>query len=464
LVDEVEVRITMTTDSVPKNGCSRTVYAAVAAVSLGGFVFGYNFAVIAGAIFDIRSAFDLSSAMTETIVSAGFAGAIFGAVLGGRIADRLGRRSLLMVIAVVFAAGSLTTAIAPTVAWLIAGRVVVGIAIGMVFVGGPLFISEVSPESARGRLVAFNALAISIGVLFAYLADFLLETSGQWRIMLGLGAIPAVAGGLAVLFLPDTPHWYMARRMRSHAHRALTRFRVPGSDIEAELCRIEKSAGGSRGGWNELTQEGTRSAIFVGTGLAAIRAITGMTIVTVYAPTILNMADFASPSIDMLATVGLGVLMLVSRFAAMKLIDRLGRKPLLLIGLVTLVFGFLALGLIFLAPSNLGGGVAVLVCLAVLGAAFNISTAPVVPVLLAEIYPLRVRALAMSISTVAMWISYIVVSATFLTLLNILGPPGTFWFFAAVNLAAAIFVYRSVPETKGQSLEAIGAQWLKKSG
>jgi sugar porter (SP) family MFS transporter len=434
-----------------------TMVAGISA--LGGLLFGYDTGVISGAILFIQQDFALSGTLEEVVISSVLLGAVIGAAVGGPLADGMGRRRALILTAVIFALGAVGTALAPDVAWLIAGRVIVGAAIGAASFTAPLYISEVSPVAIRGRLVSLNQIALTAGIVVSYLVDYALSGARGWRWMFGLAAIPAVALGVGMLFVPESPRWLISRALPEKAHAVLQRIRGT-ADVDGELTEIRTSVDQQSGGWTELLSPLVRPALIVGIGLAIFQQVTGINTVIYYAPTIFQFAGFTSASVAILATVGVGVVNLAMTVVAMLLLDRVGRRPLLLVGLAGMVLSLGVLGLAFAVPAlqaNLGW-IAVGSLMAYVGS-FAIGLGPVFWLLISEIYPLKIRGLAMSVATVANWGMNLLVALTFLTLIQLMGRPATFWLYGVVGVGAWIFAYRLVPETKGRTLEDIEAHW-----
>ncbi len=443
----------------PHADTPRFVYIAAGIAALGGFLLGYDQTVIAGAILFIKKQFGLSSTIEEVLVSAVVLGALLGAAAGGTLADRYGRRTVLMLIAVIFALGAIGTALAPTIAWLVGGRVVGGTAVGMVSITAPLYISEVSPSDVRGRLVSLFVLASACGLLAAGLVDYAFSGDQEWRWMFGLQAIPAIIFGIGIVFLPESPRWLASHAREDKARAVLMRLRGT-ANVEDELQGIQTSLGQQKGGWAELVSPAVRPALIVGIGLGICQRVTGVNLAFFYAPTIFEFAGFESASVDILASVGLGVVSVLMTIVAMRVIDRVGRRVLMLGGLAGMALSLGILGLAFLVPHRLGilGWVAVASLMVLMGS-WAIGPGAVVFVLISEIYPLKIRGLAMSVATMVLWGSYLLVTLTFLTLTQLLGNSGAFLFYALLGIGAWLFVYFLVPETKGKSLEEIQAYW-----
>jgi sugar porter (SP) family MFS transporter len=440
------------------------VYYAVGIAALGGLLFGYDTGVISGAILFIAKQFSLSSTMEEIVVSAVLVGAVVGASLGGALTDRFGRRGLILVAGVIFIASSLGTAFSPSVPWLIAARVVSGIAIGLASFISPMYIAELVPARVRGALVAVNMLAITSGIVAAYLTDYALTGNGGWRWMFGLGVVPAIGLTIGMWFLPDSPRWLISKARVDEARQALKRLRSPG-EIGPEVADIERSNAKTSGNWKtELFQPSLRMPLLIGIGLALFQQLSGINTVIYYAPTIFKHAGFKSAGAAILAAVGLGVVMLCSHVAAIFLIDRVGRRPLLLVGIAGQIVGLAALGAAFQFKqlSSSVGDIAV-ASLVVYVACFAFGLGPIFWLLISEIYPLAVRGAAMSAATVANWGMNLAVAVTFLTLVKLVGHSVTFWIYGAITVGAWVFIYKLVPETKGKTLEQIEADW-KTSG
>ncbi len=434
-----------------------TIIAAVSA--LAGLLFGYDTGVISGAVLFVQEDFHLTTFQEEVVVSAVLLGCLLGAAFSGRLADRFGRRSVLIQVACLFILGALGTALAPGTILLSIGRVVVGIAIGIASYTAPLYISEISPADVRGKLVSLNQLMITIGIVCSYLADYALADARGWRWMFGLAAIPAAILLLGLLFVPESPRWYMRQLSRERAREVLAKIRKP-SDVDAELAEIEASLNQQQGSWRELLSPSLRPALVIGIGLAVFQQFTGINTVIYYAPTIFQMAGLHSHSAAILATVGVGVVNVLMTVVALELLDRVGRRPLLLYGLVGMIVSLGILGAAFLStnPSSALAWTS-LVCVAAYVACFAISLGPIFWLMIAEIYPLKIRSMAMSVAAAANWGSNLLVALTFLSLLQVLGRPWTFWLYALVGVLAWIFVVRLVPETKGKTLEEIEAAW-----
>jgi MFS transporter, SP family, galactose:H+ symporter len=437
----------------------RLVYFASAVSALGGLLFGYDIGVISGAILFIKKQFSLSSGTEEIVVSSVLLGSLIGAVVGGILADRLGRRRLLIITAAVFGLGAIAAALAPGTAWLIIGRIVAGTAIGVASFVAPLYISEIAPASIRGKLVSINQVALTGGIVISYLIDYAFAGVQAWRWMFAMAVIPASTFGVGLLFIPESPRWLVARGHTDQARAVLQRIRAP-KQVEAELSRIQQGVAQQKGHWAELLSPLLRPAMIVGVGLAIAQQITGINTVIYYAPTIFKFAGLSSVSVAILASVGVGVVNVALTVVAMQLIDRVGRRPLLLVSVAGMALSLGVLGVAFALPRFSGVLAWISVgSLMVYVGSFAVGLGPVFWLILSEIYPLRIRGRAMSIGTVANWSANLIVALSFLTLIQVLGKPTTFWLYAVVSVGAWAFAYFLVPETRGQTLEEIEEHW-----
>jgi MFS transporter, SP family, galactose:H+ symporter len=447
---------------VPQNAAgdveaTSTGFVILAAIfaAVGGLLFGYDTAAISGAVIFIKQQFSLSTFPEELVVGMVLVGAATAALGGGRLSDRLGRRVTLMLTSAIFIFGALICAFASSFQILLVGRTIVGLGIGLASTTVPVYISEVSPPQARGWQVSLFQLAITLGILVAYLVDYAFAGSGGWRWMLGLAAVPGLILGLGMLYLPESPRWLAKHGQAEKAQKILSRIRGT-TNVASEFQEIQStlSLGGEHGSWSQLLSPAVRPALVVGVGLAVFQQITGINTVIYYAPTILQSAGISSASGAILATAGIGVVNVVMTLVSMWLIDKMGRRPLLLIGTAGIIITLGILGFAFLKP---GGGLArvAVVTLMAYVASFAISLGPIFWLLISEIYPLKIRGLAEGTAAASNWAANLLVSLTFLTLVQALGPTRTFWLYALFGVAAWIFSYYLVPETKGRTLEQI---------
>ncbi len=427
--------------------------------ALGGLLFGYDTGVISGALLFIRTEFDLSPALQGLVAGIALAGAAVGAAAAGSLSDRFGRRKVILVTGLVFIIGSLVAALAPSLPILLAGRLIVGAGIGLASMLTPLYLAETAPARSRGALVSLNQLAITCGILVSYLIGYLFAAGGQWRWMLALGAVPGAILSTGMLILPETPRWLAGHGRLPEAQAVLRRLRGPG-DISQECAelRTDLRREGKLGGWRELLNPAVRGPLVVGIGLAIFQQITGINTVIYFAPTIFQAAGLSSASSAILATAGVGVVNVAMTLVAIRLIDSVGRRGLLLTGLLGMAACLMLLGFGFTIESSSAalGWITALSLAAYVGF-FAIGLGPVFWLLISEIFPLYVRGRGMAVATIANWGFNLLVTVTFLELIAVLGRPGTFFLYALLTIAGFLFTRALVQETKGRSLEAIEA-------
>ena len=433
----------------------RRLTTVAALTALGGLLFGYDTGVISGALLFIKKDFHFFSAFDkELVTSLLLVGAMVGAVGAGKVADRIGRRPTVLVTAVIFIVSVLGAAFSPAFAWLVLMRFVIGLAVGSASVVVPLYISEMAPPRLRGALVSLNQLAITVGILVSFLVDYGLSSSENWRLMFGLAAIPAALLLVGAIVHSESPHWLVTKGRESQARALLTKLRY-GSDIDAEVGEVRELSR-QRAGLRDVWGPKVRPALVLGVALAVFQQITGINTVIYYAPTLLKGAGLGS-SAALLANVMVGVVNVGMTIVAIWLLDRTGRRPLLLWGTVGMAIGLIVEALTFAGGDSLTGSAAIVAVAALIfyTGSFAIGLGPVFWLLISEIYPLKVRGQAMSVASMANWGANFVVTVSFLTILGAIGGFGTFLAFGIVTVAALAYFRRFVPETKGRSLQEI---------
>ncbi len=449
-----------TTPAKGKVTCFVIIVAIIAAI--GGLLFGYDTGVISGAILFITQQFHLNSALEEFTTSAVLIGAIIGAILGGVFADRIGRRWSIIGGAAAFIIGTLIATVAADEFVLIIGRIIVGTAIGVASFIVPMYISEMAPPQARGAMTSLNQVGVTFGILVAYGVDYIYSASGSWRAMFAWGLVPSAILLVGMLFMPYSPRWLLSKGREQEARTVLQKVRGT-SDVEGEIQETEEEIKTEKnGGLAVLETPPLHMPLIIGVGLAILQQVTGINTVIYYAPTIFQNAGFRSASASIAATAGVGTVNLIVTIIAAFLVDRLGRRPLLLISLAGMVLSLMVLGVAFIFSHGAKGGfLGTLTVISLMSyiAAFAIGMGPVFWLLISEIYPLNVRGTAMSLATVANWTANFLVAVTFLSFVNVLGQGGTFLMYAVVGVLAWIFTLRLVPETKGKTLEEIQAHW-----
>lgn len=439
----------------------RILLAVISAVAaIGGLLFGYDTGVISGAILYIKKEFAVTIVQEELIISMVSLGAIFGAISGGPLCDKLGRKKIVLSASLVFIISAIGLAFAGTVNELIGWRFLVGLAIGISSATAPLYIAELSPRHFRGGLVTINQLFITIGILSSYLIGLLFLESESWRIMFAIAGIPAAIQFLVMIFFPESPRYLANVGEKTKALKVLKKFRATEEHAKLEIEHIEKMINRKKAHWKELLSKTVRPALLAGVGVAIIQQITGINTIIYYAPTIFKFAGFASNKVALMATLWVGIVNVLMTFMAIYLLDIIGRKPLLLFGLGGMSLSLIILGIGFYQTvSTAFVEIIALICLFFYIASFAYSLGPVGWLLNSEIYPLHIRGKAMGIATCANWLSNFIITATFLNLINLLGKSGTLWLYGFIGILGLFFIWRRVPETKGESLEEIEECW-----
>lgn len=436
------------------------IYLIACLAGLGGFLFGYDTGAISGALLFIKKDFVLSTFKQELTVAILLLGATCSAVFAGAIADIFGRKRTILLAAAIFFVAALLMALAPNFATLVVGRLFVGVAIGIASLSVPMYVSELSPPNIRGVCVALNQLMVTIGILSAYGVNYWFSHSQDWRLMLGISAIPAFILFIAMLFLPETPRWLLSKGRKDQAMGIFERIGSSQKEIDKALSKIQLRAHVKFNDYKKLFEPSVRPAVFAGVFLAILQQITGINTIIYYAPTILSTAGQQSDTAAILSTVGIGTVNVIMTVVALFLIDKWGRRPLLLIGTTIMVVALAVLGIGSGFP-ELGEWLSTLYdeSLFLYIAGFAIGLGPIAWLFISEAYPQDVRGVAMSCATLANWGSNFLVSMTFLSILHEFGPSVTFLLYAAVGVITVIFVWRFIPETKGKTLEEINSFW-----
>lgn len=445
----------------------RTIYFFGA---LGGLLFGYDTGVISGALLFIPDDFKLTPFLQGAIVAALLLGAMIGAALAGRLSDRLGRKKLIIAAAVVFTVGSLLAALAPSVAVLIAARFIIGLAVGSAALVVPLYLAEIAPTEIRGAIASLNQLMIVGGILAAFIVNAILASSGDWRLMLGLAAVPSLILLVGMFFMPETPRYLVHTGEEDSAREVLEQLPgdEPPEDRIEEIQEVEQDEEGDTGLRGLLRAKWVRPALLVATGLAVFQQFVGINTIIYYAPTTLTNVGFGKTS-AIYANLIIGVVNVLMTVIAIRIVDRVGRKPMLFAGLGGMVASLLVLGIslsVLPTPHHPGDPAAIitLVCLGTFIASFAATWGPVVWVMIPEVLPLSVRGTAMGVAVFANWAANFLVSQTFPVLLDKLGPGPVFLGYAGMGVLAALFVKAFVTETKGRSLEEIEADLQRSAG
>lgn len=419
--------------------------------ALGGYLFGFDFAVISGALPFLRPKFDLNAYWEGFLTGSLALGCIVGCLAAGTLSDRFGRKPGLMISATIFGISSLGMAVANDLAFFIIMRFSAGIGVGMASILSPMYIAEISPARIRGRNVSINQLTIVIGILVTNLVNYILAKNGPeaWRWMFGVGIIPSICFLLGVFWLPESPRWLLKAGKADKAEKILNKIgdrefvKNTMGDIKTSL------AGRPVQSWSDVFAKAVRPAVIAGIGLAIFQQLCGINVVFNYTSTIFESVG-ANLDQQLFETVAIGIVNLAFTVVAMWQVDKLGRRPLMLVGAISLSFLyiFIALFLQYKAAS-------VWISISVLAAisVYATTLAPVTWVLISEIFPNHIRGTATSLAIVALWASYFILVFTFPVLAQKLGTFGPFWLYSGICLLGFSFIKKKVKETKGKTLE-----------
>ena len=427
---------------------------------LGGVLYGFDMGIIAAALIFVRSSFSLSTQMEEVVVSVVLVGAMVGAILGGSIADRLGRRSTLVWGGIIFIVGSILAPLSPNVTVLILARMLLGVAIGFTSVTAPVYVSELAPPQSRGMLIGLYQFALTSGIALADLVGYWLASSHAWRLMFGIGVVPAVLFLYLVLTVPESPRWLVAHGRQSEAEIVLNSYtdaagtEVLLNDIRASLgIQVERR-------WSALWSPSVRGALLVAVGFTILQQITGVNTIIYYGPQIFALAGVQTDKSAIFATFLVAMVNVAATVVALVLVDRLGRKPLLYAGVSGMMVSLFTLSYSFHSHAFAGHslGIVATVCLMVYITCFAFSMGPIGWILVAEVFPLRLRGRGVAAATLGSGTSNFVVSLTFLSLIHVAGNSLTFSIYGAFCVLTLLFVKFVIPETKGRELESISSQ------
>ena len=441
------------------------VYFVSAIAALGGLLFGYDTAVIAGAIGFLEIKFQLSPAMTGWAASSAIWGCVVGAMGAGYLSDRFGRKRILIVTAVLFAVSAIGSAIPANLTQFVMARLIGGIGIGAASMLSPLYISEIAPADKRGMLVTLYQLAIVLGINLIYFINLLIAGVGNdqwdidmgWRWMLGSGTLPALLFLIALFFVPESPRWLASRNRNDEAMKILQK--VNGHlGAAVVMDDIKKTLREEQGTISELFAPGLRRAMIIGMFLALFSQITGINAIIYYAPEIFKSVGFGTDS-ALLQTVIIGLTNTIFTFVAIKFIDKAGRRKLLLWGVSGMVICLLGVGIVF--QMQLSSGPLLLIFILGFIASFASSLGPIPWVIISEIFPTKTRGIAMSFAVLTLWIGVVLITQLTPIFLKELGGAGTFWIFGANAILLLIFTYKMIPETKGKTLEEIEKYWVR---
>ena len=426
---------------------------------LGGILYGFDMGVIAAALIFVRESFSLSTRMEEVVVSVVLVGAMSGALAGGAIADIIGRRATLLWGGGIFLAGSLLAPASPNVFTLIVARALLGVAIGFTSVTAPVYVSELAPPRSRGALIGLYQFALTLGIAGADLAGYWLAGQHAWRLMFGIGAVPAVLFFLLILGLPESPRWLFAQNRIIEAKAVLRSYTdEAGASLFLDEIRSALQTKVDRR-WSALWSPAVRGSLFIAVGFTVLQQVTGINTIIYYGPRIFSLAGIVSNESAIFATLLVAITNVLATIIALVLVDRVGRKPLLYAGVGGMTVSLFLLAYSFHNPAAFGAapGVVATICLMVYITCFAFSMGPIAWILVSEVFPLRVRGRGVAAASLGSGAANFVVSLTFLSLINVAGNSATFilyWVFCIVTL---LFVRFIVPETKGRELESISS-------
>lgn len=423
--------------------------------AIGGILFGYNTSVISGVLLFISKEFGLSILQQELIVSTLLIGALIGAFAGGIIADLLGRKKTLFLTLFLFLIGVITLSQAGSFETFLIGRWVTGLGVGITSMAAPLYIAEMSPPENRGALVSLNQLCITLGILIAYIVTYHFSATANWQGMFAFALIPVALQFICLFFIAETPSWLLSRGKKETAEKIFQKIRL---HAPAKQAKSQEEDAPTKKDWKALLAPSVRKPFLIGIGMAVFQSITGINTVIYYAPQIFELAGYATAETALFATILVGVINVMVTLVALWLIDRVGRRALLIAGLIGMALALAVLGISFLSSGHANGLTAVVALLAYVGF-FAISLGPVAWLIISEIYPLGIRGRAMGIATFSNWVANYFVSLTFLSLIDSLGTSGTFWLYTIICLLGLWFVIKLVPETKGKTFEQIQRFW-----
>jgi sugar porter (SP) family MFS transporter len=427
---------------------------------LGGILYGFDMGVIAAALIFVRTSFGLSTQMEEVLVSVVLVGSMIGALVGGTVADRIGRRATLVWGAILFILGSILAPLSPNVGVLIVARALLGVAIGFTSVTAPVYVSELAPPQSRGMLIGLYQFALTSGIALADLVGYWLAGQQGWRLMFGFGLIPAVFFLFMVLTVPESPRWLFAQNRVAEAESVLKSYTdEAGAKLLLEDIRVSLMTKMERR-WSALWSPAVRGSLFIAVGFTVLQQVTGINTIIYYGPQIFSLAGISSNKNAIFATLLVAITNVLATVIALLLVDRLGRKPLLYAGIGGMTVVLFVLSLCFHNQAALGSslGVIATACLMVYITCFAFSMGPIAWILVSEVFPLRVRGRGVAAATLGSGTSNFLVSLTFLSLIKAAGNALTFAIYGVFCILTLFFVCFVIPETKGRELESISAR------
>ncbi|MBF0738007.1 sugar porter family MFS transporter [Staphylococcus arlettae] len=423
--------------------------------ALGGLLYGYDMGVISGALLFIKDDIPLNSFTEGLVVSSMLIGAIVGSGASGPMSDRLGRRRVVFIIAIIFIIGALILALAPSMPVLVIGRLIIGLAVGGSTAIVPVYLSEMAPTAQRGSLSSLNQLMITIGILSSYLINYALAPIEGWRWMLGLAVVPSLILLIGVAFMPESPRWLLEHKSEKAA-RDVMRLTFNDSEIDKEIAAMKEINRISDSTWNVLKSPWLRPTLIIGAVFALFQQIIGINAIIYYAPTIFSKAGLGDAT-SILGTVGIGTVNVLITIVAIMIIDKVDRKRLLVIGNIGMVSSLLIMAILIWAIGIQSSAWIIILCLTIFIIFFGFTWGPVLWVMLPELFPMRARGAATGVAALVLSIGSLLVAQFFPMLTEVLPVEQVFLIFAVIGIFALFFVIKYLPETRGRSLEEIEA-------
>ena len=429
--------------------------------ALGGLLFGFDISVISGTIPFLQEFFELNESMKGWVVSSALIGCILGASYAGRLGDKFGRKNILLVVSILFGISAIGSGLSNSISTFIFYRVLGGIAVGGASVLAPMYIAEVSPAHLRGRMVSINQLTIVIGISMAYYSNYFLLQIGEnaWRWMFAAEAVPALLFFVALFIVPESPRWLVARHQEEKAKHILQK--VAGFDFARfELQEIKESLAGSekRGTLKDAFQKKYSVILFLGIFLAVFQQWSGINVIFFYAPDIFAKANMGVDA-ALFQTTLIGVMNVLFTILAMRVIDKIGRKKLMLIGSAGMAVCYVFIGYLFQIERTADWMLLTFILLTPAFFAFGLG--PTVWVVLSEIFPNKIRGAAMSVATFSLWVASYLLTLTFPIFVEALSAGITFWIYAVICIIGFTVIFKYLPETKGVSLEKLERMLVK---
>lgn len=443
--------------------------------SLGGMLFGFDIAVISGILPMVQKQFSLSAAQEGWFVSSALIGSIAGVAASGELSDRFGRKKMLILSALLFFFSALGCTLFPDTFWIISSRMLGGVGIGVASIIVPLYISEIAPAAVRGRLVTCYQLAVTVGILMAYLANAWLLSYSQshqgqegdgllhflfveevWRGMFSVLLLPSLLFLIGLVFVPESPRWLIMKAKFNAAENVLTAISNNRELAGREAAQIRGHQGAEKGNYKELLAPGMRKALLIGLLLPLLSQFSGINAIIYYGPTILQSAGIELKD-SLMSQIIFGVAIVLFTFIAIWKVDQTGRRKLYLAGTACAAVSLFLTGLCFYFGYN--SGIWLLLCVLLFLASFAFSIGPLKFVVASEIFPNKIRGRALALSIMTMWIADAIVGQLTPIALKTLGTAATFWAFSFFCVVGFVVVYKLLPETKGKSLEQIEDFW-----